>query len=137
MTIRIYHNQSSERTGDFISGYRAGDVLKLILELKQLPPSFSGMRPESQLDVIFQAGNHSTIGPITSAYHAQGVRSLSVGDVVQLDQGDLYACMSSGWESIDISFWNYPYCARCLGEGCERCGQTGREDDLNPAWTEA
>jgi hypothetical protein len=66
----------------------------------QYEASYSGDQadPHELLNAAFETFNIGT-DELAAQYRARRLRSLSVGDVVQID-GDAYTCASVGWEPV-------------------------------------
>lgn len=70
-------------------------------------------RPEVALDLAFQQTNHiEEDWTKNKTLHATSPqRSTSVGDVIVIDDKDIYLCAGVGWQKQDVEFqwWvNYP-----------------------------
>lgn len=123
---------SVSRTG---SGYRAGDAMSRVLEAR-LPgvPSLSWM-----LEQLFAAFNEPGAAPelagLARAYRGRRLRSLSVGDVVEID-GARFACAPASWTELPASALFRMVPSREPGSAslpcCSYCGVTGGDSALEP-----
>jgi hypothetical protein len=110
MRVRIFH------TDDLSSAYFSdgpGTGLREVFAYDEPGPAPG--RPDSdpadhlaileQVFMLFNVGDDPAFGtpdPRAVAYRGQRLRSLSVGDVVALDDA-FYACASLGWQHLDTA----------------------------------
>ncbi len=104
MHVRIYHNVSQDELGRSLSmldGYTEGDPLVLVAEYDA--PTFSTAGAIDAAWRVFNVGDDPEFGipdPTAVEYRKRGNRSLSVGDVVEVE-GDFYAIDNVGQRLID------------------------------------
>ncbi|MDN5757920.1 MAG: hypothetical protein L0H59_05220 [Tomitella sp.] len=91
----IFHNAAVDDEGRQLGvfGYQPGQPMALVFRAG-LPDSLTGAKA---LESLFEEFNIGDDRPAGGAYRTvYGLRSLSVGDIVELD-GTYYACGSCGW----------------------------------------
>ena len=93
--VRIMHVR---RIGDPATGY--DEVFTCAAEF-DFNSADSDRELLEQLFEMFNVGNPDQ-DPIVAAYRAKGLRSLSVGDVVVLDEEVAWVCRAAGWEPVDL-----------------------------------
>jgi len=107
MRIRAFLNEERDEQGrpvGMLDGYASGHSLRLALDADQ-------ERDDPDLDVcewmfwLLNVGddpdyNNGVAQPLADEYRFHGNRSLSVGDVVAVDD-EFYACGRVGWVRID------------------------------------
>lgn len=104
MNVNVYHNVTVDPVGrplGMLDGYREGHRLVLVTQFEM----DGGAVDNSTLEEVFRLLNvgddpeFGTPDPRAVAYRAAGNRSLSVGDVVQVD-GEWFAVDRFGWTPI-------------------------------------
>lgn len=99
-TVTIYHNIATDEVGrplGMLDGYTAGQPLVPVARYT------AEGEPYTLLSAAFDTFNVGETG-IAANYRSAGNRSLSVGDVVQVEDA-WYACASYGWDVIDAPQW--------------------------------
>ncbi|MGN2636525.1 hypothetical protein ACTD5D_10095 [Nocardia takedensis] len=96
--VRVYLNTDPQ---GMLGGYRTGAPLTLAYHCRLLLDPDNRADVVELLDRVFAALNghpeHDTDSAHTRAWYSQGHRSLSVGDVIVLDDDLAYACSPYGW----------------------------------------
>lgn len=100
MIVRIWHNESPDHYFGYEYGHRLIEVFAY-----RLGNRFTDLASCDLAYHLFNVGHDPEFGephPFAMAYRMAGHRSLSVGDVVQVDSR-FYACESSGWRVLENS----------------------------------
>ncbi|MGW4369172.1 hypothetical protein ACWEKT_26355 [Nocardia takedensis] len=96
--VRVYLNTDPQ---GILGGYRTGAPLTLAYHCRLLLDPDRGAVVVELLDRVFAAFNGHPDTDLdkthTRAWYSQGNRSLSVGDVIVLDDDLAYACSRDGW----------------------------------------
>ncbi|WP_157183980.1 hypothetical protein [Nocardia takedensis] len=102
--VRVYLNADP---GAMLRGYRTGAPLTLAYHCRLLIDPDDGADAIELLDRVYAAFNGHPDTDLdnahTRAWYSQGHRSLSVGDVIVLDDDLVYARSTFGWLSLPPS----------------------------------
>lgn len=114
MIVNVFHNVTTDEDGRLAIFARFGDEPRIkpgdelqLVGVLDLPDA--GKHPIHAADFVYQIGNVPYGSSYTKTYRSWGVRSLSAGDVLAIEQGegdkiavDTYGCEPVGWTPMDL-----------------------------------
>lgn len=109
--VRVYHNANRDERGrptGYLDGYAPTDKVVHVATWHVTRRYGDEYRTDQFIQgeawKVFNVGDDPEFGlvyEVATEYRARRNRSLSMGDVLQIDEGGWYACEDFGWKAIN------------------------------------